>query len=147
MRQCLRCSKPCEATSVFCETCRSHLRSQIWQASNTQPWEAEMLSSAAVMSPESAEFNNSAAGNLWDRSTGPQPAIGLPSLPQTPLPSPSSPSLDNDDIAGAVDRAIQRLNEAAQRIAEVDQGSRRLPHASRLSPLRDISADIHRHST
>lgn len=106
-----------------------------------------MLSSAAVMSPESAEFNNSAVGNLWDRSTGPQPAIGVPSLPQTPLPSPSSPSLDDDDIAGAVDRAIQRLNEAAQRIAEVDQGSRRLPHASRLSPLRDISADIHRHST
>src|SRR5690349_9889991 len=103
MRQCLRCSKPCEATSVFCETCRSHLRSQIWQASNTQPWEAEMLSPAAIMSPESAELNTGTAANLWDRSTGPQPAISPPSLPQTPPPLPLSPSFENDDIAGAVD--------------------------------------------
>src|SRR5947207_428615 len=37
MNQCLRCSKPCEATAVFCETCRSFLRGQLWQAANTWP--------------------------------------------------------------------------------------------------------------
>ena len=101
------------------------------------------------MSTESAEANAGKGNYLWDRITGPQPAVSIPLLPQTPPPlSPSLPGVyENDDIASVVDRAIQRLNEAAKRIAEVEQGSRRMPRASRLSPLRDISADIQRQST
>jgi len=47
----------------------------------------------------------------------------------------------------SVEYTVHQLNEAAQRIAQVEPGNRRLPRASRLSPLRDISADIQRHST
>ena len=42
---------------------------------------------------------------------------------------------------------MQNLNEAAQRIAQEEQGNRRQLRASRLSPIRDISADIQRQST
>src|SRR6266568_5317859 len=140
MSQCLRCSKSCEATSVFCEACRSHLRSQLWQAANTLPEASVTVSPVAVMSAGSVDERD----DLSDRITGPQPIVSVPPLPQTPPPlSPSLPGIyENDDLAGVVDQAIQRLNEAAQRIAEVEQGSRRMPRASRLSPLRDISADI-----
>ncbi len=146
MSQCLRCSKSCEATSVFCEACRSHLRSQLWQATNTLPGASVNVSPVAIMSAGSVEVSVDERDDLWDRITGPQPIVSVPPLPQTPQPlSPSLPG--NNDLAGVVDQAIQRLNEAAQRIAEVEQGSRRMPRASRLSPLRDISADIQRQST
>ncbi|HEY6410445.1 MAG TPA: hypothetical protein VIY29_23580, partial [Ktedonobacteraceae bacterium] len=56
------------------------------------------------------------------------------------MPEPS-------ENGNAVDYALQKLNEAAQCIAQVEQGNRRQPRASRLSPIRDISADIQRHST
>ncbi|GAC1392628.1 MAG: hypothetical protein NVS4B11_15540 [Ktedonobacteraceae bacterium] len=46
-----------------------------------------------------------------------------------------------------VEHAIHRLNDAARRIAAVEQSERRQPRASRLAPLRDISADIQRQST
>src|SRR2546430_10142309 len=149
MSQCLRCSKSCEATSVFCEACRSHLRSQLWQATNTLPGASVTVSPVPIMSAGSVEVSFDERDNLWDRITGPQPIVSVPPLPQTPQPlSPSLPGIyENDDLAGVVDQAIQRLNEAAQRIAEVEQGSRRMPRASRLSPLRDISADIQRQST
>ena len=42
---------------------------------------------------------------------------------------------------------MSRLSEAAQLIAEVEPSNRRLPRASRLAPIRDISADIRREST
>src|SRR2546421_1680550 len=146
MSQCLRCSKSCEATSVFCEACRSHLRSQLWRATNTLPGASVNVSPVAIMSAGSVEVSVDERDDLWDRITCPQPIVSVPPLPQTPQPlSPSLP--ENIDLANVVDQAIQRLNEAAQRIAEVEQGSRRIPRASRLSPLRDISADIQRQST
>ena len=42
---------------------------------------------------------------------------------------------------------MSRLSEAAQFISEVEPSNRRLPRASRLAPIRDISADIRREST
>ncbi|MFL5653100.1 MAG: BACON domain-containing protein [Ktedonobacteraceae bacterium] len=107
------------------------------------------MSPVVAVSSESVEVSADADDDLWDRITSPQPIISVRSLPQTPPPlSPSLPeAYNNSDIASVVDRAIQKLNEAAQCIAEVEQGSRRLPRASRLSPLRDISADIQRQST
>src|SRR5437016_795721 len=112
MSQCLRCSKPCEATSVFCEMCRSHLRSQLWQAANTLPEAFVTVSPVAVMPAESVEVNADARDDLWERITGPQPIVSIPRLPQTPPPlSPSLPGVhENDDLAGIVDQAIQRLN-------------------------------------
>lgn len=83
--------------------------------------------------------------------TSPHPIIPAQAL-VTPFPSfsgsrqfqPSAPTFPH---AYAVDQTIDRLNRAAQRIAEVEPNHRRLPRASRLSPLHDISADIRREST
>ncbi len=59
----------------------------------------------------------------------------------TPLP----PTLASyTDIA---EQTMSRMSEAAQIISEVEPPNRRLPRASRLAPIRDISADIRREST
>ncbi|GCE18049.1 hypothetical protein KDK_18490 [Dictyobacter kobayashii] len=71
-------------------------------------------------------------------------------------PEPDIPAQDEQEWANAAeysaaaDQSLHMLNDAARMIAEVDgepaQGGR-APRASRLSPLRDISADIRREST
>src|SRR5438128_1220804 len=125
MSQCLRCSKPCEATSVFCETCRSLLRSQLWEEADTRPEGSIKTSPVVAVASGSGEVS----GDPLERITGPQPVVRVPvsQLPQTPQPlSPGLP--EAYAISNAVDQALLRLNEAAQRIAEVEQGSRRLPH-------------------
>ncbi|HEY6410940.1 MAG TPA: hypothetical protein VIY29_26085, partial [Ktedonobacteraceae bacterium] len=144
MSQCLRCSKPCEATSVFCDHCRSLLRSQLWQAADTHEEETITLSPLAVMSPEHSEVS----GDPLERITAPLPIVSKSQYREVSTPVPLSPTSSDD--CNVVDHVVQRLNEAAQRIAEVEhagEGNRRLPRASRLSPIRDISADIHRQST
>src|SRR5437588_3035324 len=92
MSQCLRCSKSCEATSVFCETCRSHLRSQLWQATNTLPETSVTMWPVVSKSSESVGVSADASCDPWDRITGHQPIGSVPSLPQTPPPlSPALP--------------------------------------------------------
>src|SRR6266851_707019 len=63
--------------------------------------------------------------------------------PVTPHP-PTLDSFTYPDLAG---QTMSRLSEAAQLISEVEPSNRRLPRASRLAPIRDISADIRREST
>ncbi len=55
--------------------------------------------------------------------------------------------MNNYSYPDSADQTISRLSEAAQLIAEVEPVNRRLPRASRLAPIRDISADIRREST
>ncbi|GAC1656578.1 MAG: hypothetical protein NVS4B7_00650 [Ktedonobacteraceae bacterium] len=98
----------------------------------------------AVMPPES--------GNPLERITSPYPIAQVYQSPVTPPPSlPTQMQVsampDTYSNAYVADQAIHRLNEAAQRIAEVEHGNRRMPRASRLAPIRDISADIQREST
>ena len=93
-----------------------------------------------------APENGEVSGNPLERITSPHPLVNTPQLPQTP--QPLTPSLPDSAPKGNVaEHAVHRLNEAAQRIAQVEQGNRRQPHVPRLSPLRDISADIQRQST
>lgn len=145
MSQCLRCSRLCSATAVFCDECRSLLRSQLQQgelASSVASMQTVPLVALLAQHAQSPEI----LGDSLERITGPQPVI---KGPQTPLP-PVSPSYEN-----TVERAISRLDEAARRIEEVEQNDpgglpasgRRVPRASRLAPLADISADIRREST
>lgn len=73
----------------------------------------------------------------------------LPSFPKAPItsPSPSIPT-SNSVYVDMVEQAIDRLNDAARRIAAVEQKKEhRSPKASRLSPFRDISGEIQRSST
>src|SRR5579859_1636391 len=45
------------------------------------------------------------------------------------------------------EQALQKLREAAAVIASSERRPRRIPHASRLAPVYDISAEIQRDST
>ncbi|MDQ6644926.1 MAG: hypothetical protein M3Y76_10795, partial [Chloroflexota bacterium] len=103
------------------------------------------FSPISTMSPEPAEVS----GDPLERITSSYPIVSIPQpqLFETPPPPTSfSPgALANGNV---VELAVQRLNEAARCIAEVEQDSNRhAPHASHLAPIRDISADIQRHST
>src|SRR6266516_5764901 len=136
MSQCLRCSKPCEATAVFCEACRSLLRSQLWQDAYTLPETSSMTPPIVAMSPES--------GDPLERITSPYPVVQASLPPVTPSPpfrpssSPSQPQTVLESVPGGyshsyvADQAIHKLNEAAQRIAEIEPSHRRMPRASRL---------------
>ncbi len=143
MSQCLRCSKPCQANSVFCENCQSLLRSQLWEAADTHEEESITLSPLAVASPEHGEVSS----KPLERITAPLPVIAIAPGREVSTPVPPSSLPASFDSENVVEHAVQKLNEAAQRIAELEQGNRRLPRASRLSPIRDISADIQREST
>ena len=154
MSSCLRCSRPCEATSLFCEACKSHLRRQLWETQTTQAEESPSIPPLIAISPE----NNTVSGDPLERITSPQPIVAAPQLPQTPQPLPplapvaSAPpptptAIPQPQYENSVAYAVHQLNEAAQHIAQGEPGNRRLPRASRLAPLRDISADIQRHST
>lgn len=63
------------------------------------------------------------------------------------VPSPATPSTHHVYV-DMVEQAIERLNDAARRIAAVEQNKeRRSPKASRLAPIHDISGEIQRQST
>ena len=141
MSQCLRCSKPCAPTSVFCDECRSLLRNQLQQGSilrGINPSEEPLAIASSLPEYDAAQDENGE-----EPITAPQPIVNDP---QTPPP----PTLDS--YANVAEQTISRLNEAARRIEEAEQmrGERKgrsYPRASRLAPMRDISADIHRDST
>ncbi|HZR44120.1 MAG TPA: BACON domain-containing carbohydrate-binding protein [Ktedonobacteraceae bacterium] len=86
---------------------------------------------------------NAVAGrdDIPNRITTPLP---IASANPTPLPE------ELNAPAHQMEQALYQLNDAAQRIAFVEQQERkdrRRPRASRLAPLRDISAEIQRDST
>ncbi|HEX6481362.1 MAG TPA: BACON domain-containing carbohydrate-binding protein [Ktedonobacteraceae bacterium] len=141
MSLCLRCSKPCAPTNVFCDECRSLLRNQLQEGSishGVNPLEEPLAIASSLPESDAAQDQNGK-----EPITAPQP---ITRDPQTPPP----PTLDSyDNIA---EQTISRLNEAARRIEEAEPpGSERkgrsYPHASRLAPMRDISAEIQRAST
>lgn len=139
MSQCLRCSKPCDTTSVFCEACRTQIRDQLQQEEQL----GMVVSSSDHGDPlyVSDEGNPEATAQripVEERVNGPYPFFALPRMPE-PIGAGTS--------ANVLEQAIQKLNLAAQRIAEGDQGGRRMRRAARLTPLRDISSEIQREST
>ena len=152
MNQCLRCSKPCEASSVFCETCRTLLRVQLWQDASTRPEAAFPTLPVVAMSPGDEEEQIWVNSNVdpLERITSPQPVVRPEMPPASQTPQPVAPYASYDNI---VEQAVSRLNEAARRI---EQGAQekpaarrglRVPRASHLAPLPDISSEIRREST
>ena len=142
MSQCLRCSKLCEPTAVFCEECRSLLRFQLRQRPHLYASQ-EAHSSTNDELPTVPE-HVSVQGDPLERITSPLPSNRVTDLTQ-PQPLTVQPDL--------VEQAVTRLNEAAYLIEQEEDQNRyeRKPRpysrASRLSPIVDISADIRREST
>jgi len=141
MSQCLRCSKLCEPTAVFCEECRSLLRYQLRQRPSLYASQ-QTNSSSSEDSPTLPEHLG-VQGDPLERITSPFPSNRVNDLAQ-PLALTAQPDL--------VEQAVTRLNEAAHLIEQEDQSKNdRKPRlnsrASRLTKIVDISADIRREST
>ena len=156
MNQCLRCSKPCGTTSVFCDECRSLLRSEFRQGSPLRSSNSDSGSTASVVgtrfiasAPTSslmAQEPDNTPDDLTRHSTAPLNIVNTPRSPVAPV-TPHPPTLESYPYPDIAEQTMSRMSEAAQFISEVEPSNRRLPRASRLAPMRDISADIRREST
>ncbi len=110
MSQCLRCSRLCEPTAVFCEECRSLLRYQLQQrpflyASQQTSTSSESTSVDPPTLPEHAGVQ----GDPLERITSPLPANRVNQLTQPPTLA-AQPDL--------VEQAVSRLSEAAHLIEQ-----------------------------
>src|SRR6516162_879723 len=102
MSQCLRCSKLCEPTAVFCDECRSLLRNQLRQSPSLYASQQSSLStqSANGDSPTLPE-NTGVQGDPLERITSP-----LPGNRVNPILEPPALSARPD----LVEQAVSRLN-------------------------------------
>src|SRR5437763_16567321 len=123
MNQCLRCNQLCSTASVLlCANCLSLLQTQKRQG------EYATVPLVSVSEPQQREIYES-----QDTVEG-IVTITSPVLkgPQTPAPSL------HGGYSNFVEQAINRLSEAARRMAAVEKQARHVLRASRLAPLRDI---------
>src|SRR5260221_1759415 len=142
MSQCLRCSKSCDATSIFCESCQSLFRNQLWQQAKTNV-EATTITPPSVSVPAEGKVS----GDPLERITSSEPlAITPPHLPIVEPPVSAQVTLETYNNEPSIDHAFHQLSEAAQHMTDGER-NHRTPRASRLAPMYDISADIQRHST
>lgn len=131
MNQCVRCNRAYSGNSEFCDECHDLLRTQlqpdgVMNDDDIARCATAPLATASVMI-ERMVLQGEVATHAAD--------------PITPLPF-----LDETQ-ADKVEQALTNLNDAARLIASVEPGERRRPRVSRLSPFRDISAEIQRAST
>ncbi len=134
MSQCLRCNKPCVTSTIFCDECQLLLRNQIQVENHKRKDVSEITTTHHAVPFEGNP--TSVMGDPLERLT-----IQYPERDVSSIPPPSAAS-------NMVEQAFHKLSDAARRIAAAEpERGRRKPRASRLSPLRDISADIRRHST
>src|SRR6266576_3113041 len=142
MSQCLRCSKLCEPTAVFCDECRSLLRYQLRQRPFL--YASQHATSSSSDDPPTLPEHLGVQGDPLERITSPLPSNRVNELAEPPALT-AQPDL--------IEQAVTRLNEAAHLIEQEEDQSKndRKPRlysrASRLSPIVDISADIRREST
>src|SRR5450432_139456 len=143
MKQCLRCNRQCSVNALFCNVCENLLQNRGLPA----PGEAlrvEKDVSALATSPHVSVSSGQVEGTTSDREQDIAKRITAPS---PGVPPPGSQSSVYSIETNRVDQALNRLNDAARRIAAAEPDQQRKPKISRLSPIRDISAEIHRHST
>src|SRR5436309_3164498 len=128
MSQCLRCSKLCDPTAVFCEECRSLLRFQLQQRPHLHASQ-HATSTTSDDAPTLSE-HVSVQGDPLERITTPLPSIRVDDLTQ-----PLALVVQSD----LVEQAITKLNEAAYLIeqegdqSKSDRKPRLHSRASRLS--------------
>ncbi len=150
--RCEYCGKFCDATTVFCDECRVLLQNQ-YQTVKLVEVGQEVEERASVGVPQSVAMSSwqedgedkgdRGGGSIFERITSPLPVVRTQEV-ETPVPPVQ---VQVQETYNLVEQALNRLNDAAQRIAKAEGGQRRHPHASRLTPLRDISAEIQREST
>jgi hypothetical protein len=143
MNQCLRCNRQCSVNSLFCNECEALLQNRGRSAPGEAP-RVEKDISALATSPHISVSSGQSEGTAPDREYDIAKRITAPS---PGVPPPGSQSSVYSVETNRVDQALNRLNDAARRIAAAEPDQQRKPKISRLSPIRDISAEIHRHST
>ncbi len=145
MSQCLHCNNPCDETALFCDACQAQFYKREEASQVTTPYEDIAKN---ITAPRPLEM---APRHEYEHIKGGESTVPLPHMAAEPSYTPLGPQTPPPSVHGTyvniVDNAIHRLNDAARRIAAVEQSEKRQPRASRLSPLRDISADIQRQST
>src|SRR5215469_15219117 len=110
MSQCLRCSKLCEPTAVFCEECRSLLRYQLQQ--RPLLYASQQPTSSTSEDPPTLSEHASVQGNPLERITSPLPSNRVHELTQ-----PETLTVQPD----LVEQAVTRLNEAAHLIEKEEE--------------------------
>jgi hypothetical protein len=145
MNQCLRCNRQCSATSLFCDACESLFQGQERLAPGDTPRVENDVSALATsphvtLSPPVQERKSSldADDDIAKRITAPNPGVRASDISE-----PLSYSVQTN----RVEQALHRLSDAARRLAATEPDNQHKPKISRLSPIRDISEDIQRHST
>src|SRR6266700_916572 len=130
MSQCLRCSKLCEPTAVFCDECRSLLRYQLRQRPFL--YASQHATSSSSDDPPTLPEHLGVQGDPLERMTSPLPSNRVNELAEPPALT-AQPDL--------IEQAVTRLNEAAHLIEQEEDQSKndRKPRlysrASRLSPI------------
>ncbi len=147
MSPCLHCNKPCDAPALLCDECRSQL-SKRNEASPISERHVDITDISTASYPVNfvLQKDQEQERAMTEHRIAPPSQASFdtpfpPMAPQTPFGS------THGVYVNMVEQAIHRLNDAARRIAAVEQSDKRQPHASRLSPLLDVSADIQRYST
>src|SRR5258708_11352492 len=137
MRQCMHCVKTCTEHGVFCKECQEQAKELFQQA---QPEQFALSANFSPLTPTT--FPSSQTGKDGEQLE----AITAPFEPSEPFAEVST--LTSDSGVSSTDQAVSRLSAAARWIAAEEPGASRLKRsARRLTPLRDISADIQRAST
>ncbi len=148
MSRCLHCGKPSQANAMFCASCQERLY-QLEQATKVPSGYRDIAdastASSSIVQAVSTEYEPERMPR--DKNTPIPPSAAIDEIPTAPEIPRSSLSATRGMYVNMVEHAIQRLNDAARRISAAEQNDKRQPHASRLSPFRDISGDIMRHST
>src|SRR5260370_6051892 len=141
--QCLRCNQSCSPTNIFCDSCRSLVqgslsgnrsRSTIVDSVNTQ----QIALSPKTTVPDTDGLGN--ASTLFPVIDTHDPQPGRDAYKTQPMPGSAA-------YTNMVEQTLHRLNDTARRIDAIEDTTHRRPHPSHLSPLRDISSRIQRHST
>src|SRR5579875_1480022 len=151
LSRCEYCGKLCSATTACCDECRALLQNQyqtvklIEVGQEGEGKAAVGISQSMMPSSREAEQSREDSGgeSIFERITSPVPIVRAREV-ETPLPPVQE---EVQETYNLVEQALNRLNDAARRIAKAEGQQRRHPHASRLTPLRDISAKIRREST
>ncbi len=133
MNQCLRCKRQCSVTSLFCDTCETLFQDQERSASHVEKDISALATSPHITISPVQDKGRSFGENddIAKRITAPNPGVQSSYSVQT----------------NRVEQALHRLSDAARRLAAAEPDNQHKPKISRLSPLRDISADIQREST